>query len=138
VNSITHKGPLSRSGAIPLEGLPEFDVGGLLRIALEQIESADHNVRSGAIVQAARLEVVALLAVEPVKGAQPNSAHGWSSDVESLLRRTAKSLMTVKDSHLESARLALMSAADMLRTSSGSSVKQPEIPKVGSTDAPGG
>jgi hypothetical protein len=107
--------------------LPGFDVGALLKAALGQIDSADSHVRSGAFVQAARQEIAALAAVPPIK-----------ADAESVLRRTARSLMTVKDSRIENARLALMSAADMLRTSPLNTVKQPEIPKIGSTDAPGG
>jgi hypothetical protein len=138
VNLEVKKSPLSRPGAIPIDRLPEFDVGGLLQVALGQIDSADQNVRSGAVVQGARQEIVAMLAVQPIKGAQPNNGQEWPSEAESILRRAATNLMTAKDPHIESGRLALMSAADMLRTSVGGSVKQPEIPKVGSTDAPGG
>jgi hypothetical protein len=115
--------PHSRSGAIPVEELPQFEVSGLLQVALRQIESADQNVLSGSVVQAARQRIIAMLATHAI--------------AERNLGETAKSLAMVKDHHVESARLALMTAAAMLRPESPSG-PQPEIPKVGSTDAPGG
>jgi hypothetical protein len=115
---------LTGSSAIPIDNLPQFDVFGLLQVALRQIDSADRSVLSGAVVQTARQQIVAILAAQS------------TADFEPVLRRTAKNLVSVKDPHVESARLALMSAADMLR--SPPSEPQAEIPKVGSTDAPGG
>ena len=124
-------GQVSRSGAIHTNEFPQFDVGALLKFALGQIDSADASVGGRGVVQAAREQIIATLAAQPIKSDEP------SNDGERVLRRMAKCLTAVKDPHAESARLALMSAADMLRSSVRGPL-QPEIPKVGSTDAPGG
>jgi hypothetical protein len=146
VNSEIDRGPSTRSSAIPIDELPQFGARRLLHSALEQLGAADHSGLSDAVTQAARHEIVAILAVLPTENAQASGGHEVLADADAILRRTAKSLMPVKGPHAERARLALLSAADMLRASPGTPIRQPnspgepqpEIPKVGSTDAPGG
>ena len=146
VNSDMGRGPSHRSSAIPIDELPQFDVRRLLKSALEQIDSADHRCLSDAVTQAARQEIVAILGLLPIKEAQPTYGHDGLADADAIVRRIAKSLLPVKDAHVERARLALISAADMLRPAPATVAEkpdlpaqhQPEIPKVGSTDAPGG
>jgi hypothetical protein len=92
-----------------IDKLPEFNVQKLLEGALQKLESANLGGMHGQIIEAARKEVAAVLAAQ-LKGGEE-----LQDDVERTLRQTAKSLMSVSDLNVESARLAIMSAADMLR-----------------------
>jgi hypothetical protein len=92
-----------------IDKLPQFGVHRLLEVALQKLDSADLGDLHGRAVQKARDEIAAVLS------APLHTGDEQQNDVEQTLRRTAKSLMPVRDSQVESARLAIMSAADMLR-----------------------
>jgi hypothetical protein len=92
-----------------IDKLPEFNVQKLLEGALRKLESANLGGMHYQIIEAARNEVAAVLA------AQAKGGEELQDDVERTLRQTAKCLMSVSDLNVESARLAIMSAADMLR-----------------------
>jgi hypothetical protein len=94
---------------IEIDKLPQFEVHRLLEVALRKLDSADLGGLHGRAVQTARDEIAAVLA-SPL-----HTGDDQQNDVEQTLRRTAKSLMAVRDSQVESARLAIMSAADILR-----------------------
>jgi energy-converting hydrogenase A subunit M len=92
-----------------IDQLPQFDVQQLLEGALQKLDASDLGGLHSRIVQAARNEIAAALAAHLTRGDEKQN------DAEQSLRRTAKSLMSVRNPQVESARLAIMSAADMLR-----------------------
>jgi len=92
-----------------IDELPEFNVQNLLEGALRKLESANLGGMHGEIIEAARNQVAAVLAAQ-LKGGEE-----LQNDVERSLRQTAKSLMSMSALYVESARLAITSAADMLR-----------------------
>jgi hypothetical protein len=92
-----------------IDKLPQFDVGSLLEGALRKLDATHFGGRHGGVVETARTEVAAVLAAQLISG------EAQLRDAEQTLRRVAKSLMSVSHPNVESARLAIMSASDMLR-----------------------
>jgi hypothetical protein len=93
-----------------IDELPQFDVQRLLEGALRKLEAANLGGPHGGTVEAAGKDVLTVLAAHANIGDRP------THDAEQTLRRAAKSLAAVSDLNVESARLAIMSAADMLRS----------------------
>jgi hypothetical protein len=93
-----------------IEKLPQFDIQILLEMALRKLDAANAGDIHNSFVENARIEVATVLA------AQPKTGEGRGNGAESTLRRTAMTLTSVSDLNVESARLAILSAADMLRS----------------------
>ena len=92
-----------------IDKLPQFNVQRLLEGALLKLDATHFGGLHGSVVEAVRNEVAAVLAAQLTSGAEQRN------EAEQTLRRAARSLMSVNDPNVESARLAIMSASDMLR-----------------------
>jgi hypothetical protein len=92
-----------------IDKLPQFNVQRLLEGAILKLDATHFGGLHGGVVEGARNQVAAVLAAQLTSGAEQRN------EAEQTLRRAARSLMSVDDPNVESARLAIISASDMLR-----------------------
>jgi hypothetical protein len=94
---------------IRIEDLPQMQVPELLRTARTRLDAAAGTSAGSAVIRAARFSVDNILAALLSGGAKE---HG---DAERRLRDTARNLIPVTGIDAQSAMLAILAAADMLR-----------------------
>jgi hypothetical protein len=94
---------------IRIEDLPQMQVPELLRTARTRLYAAAGTSAGSAVIRAARFSVDNILAALLSGGAKE---HG---DAERRLRDTARNLIPVTGIDAQSAMLAILAAADMLR-----------------------